>query len=456
MRFWSILLSVTALLTAPCSAAAETSLREAVRAAVRGHPAVAASRAAQRSSAWEIMQARSRLLPTVDLRGNAGPNRIDQPEGFAPDVNNEWRLQREIALTVRQILYDGGERINDVYRSAARADAFSLRVADQSEKLGLDAVEAYIDVRRQRAILKLARQNRQRLSGIFKLVQDLTSGGGAPKGDLDQARERLAGADFTIAQIEQALQEAEARYRQVIGSEPKGLVPVAFPRGVPKTRTAAVATAVAGNPGIRALDAERQAAEYALEQADAGYYPTVGLEGIASTGHDIGGTPGSSTSLTGQVTLSWNLYQGGGTTYRKRALGEKVNQALAEKQTKVREISEEVDRAFAAYSIGTKRVAAARAQLAANTGVIAAYQEEYKLAKRSLLDLLDAENARFTSQFQLTSAEAVHRFAAYQLLATMNRLLKTLDISAPAEARSDYLEQTRQGVFSLDIEPLRQ
>ena len=66
------------------------------------------------------------------------------------------------------------------------------------------------------------------------LVKDLTSGGSAPKSDLDQARERIAGADFTIAQIEQALKEAGARYRQVIGSEPTGLTPVGFPSGVPQ------------------------------------------------------------------------------------------------------------------------------------------------------------------------------------------------------------------------------
>jgi adhesin transport system outer membrane protein len=402
------------------------------------------------------MQARSRLLPTIDVNGNVGPNKVDQPEGFAPDVNDEWRLQREISLTVRQILFDGGDRFNDVYRSAAEADAASLRVSDAAEKLGLDAVEAYIDVRRHTTIRGLAQQNRERLEEILHLVQNLTSGGSAPKSDLDQARERVAGADFTIAQIKQALEEARARYRQVVGTEPSHLEPAGFPRGVPQSRMTAVGEAVATNPAILALDAELRSAEYALEQARAGYYPTIGLEGIGTAGDEIGGTPGPSSSLTGQVTLNWNLFQGGGTTYRRHALWEKVNQAQAEKATKAREISETVERAYAAYTVGEERVAAARKQVAATTSVITAYREEYKLAKRSLLDLLDAENARFTSQFQLASAEAVHLFAAYQLLAAMNHLLKTLGISPPAEARSNFLEQSQQGIFSIDIEPLRQ
>jgi adhesin transport system outer membrane protein len=75
-----------------------------------------------------------------------------------------------------------------------------------------------------------------------------------------------------------------------------------------------------------------------------------------------------------------------------------------------------------------------------------------------LLDLLDAENAAFSSRFQLASISAVQVFAAYQLLAAMGRLLATLGVLAPPEARAGLLEQTNRGPFGFDleIEPLRQ
>ena len=75
---------------------------------------------------------------------------------------------------------------------------------------------------------------------------------------------------------------------------------------------------------------------------------------------------------------------------------------------------------------------------------------------RSLLDLLDGENARFNSQFQFQSAAAVHYFSAYQLLAHMGRLLSTLGVAAPAEVIADHVEQTQRSLFHVDIEPLRQ
>ena len=451
----SVALFVGALWVTLASQVHAESLREVVTQAVATHPSIEASRASSNAAIWDMKAAQSRLLPALDGSANIGPFIIDQPEGFAPDVNNEWRLQRQLSLTVSQILFDGGDRSNDIRRAAALADATSYRTLEQSENVALDAIEAYIDVRRLAAILELARQNRKKLSSILELVRDLTSGGSAPTSDLDQARERVAGASTTEKQIEQALAEARARYRQIIGNEPHRLEKVKFPPGIPKSLKMAVDIALAENPSVRALNSEAEAADFAVAQAEAGYMPTINLEGIATAGSDIAGTPGPMESLSGQVTVQWNLYQGKGTTYRIRAAKERASKARLDVQVRGLQVKEVVEKAYAAYTVGAQRVAATREQAAATKRVLTAYQQEYKGGKRSLLDLLDAQNASFTSQFQLTSAEAVHVFSAYQLLGAMNQLLRTFGIAAAEGARTDLADQSRRSFYSIDIEPLR-
>ena len=431
------------------------SLQKAVEQAVATHPSIAASRAARNASVWDMKAAQSRLLPQLDLSADLGPFYIDQPQGFSPSVNAEWMLQREVTLTLSQILYDGGDRSNDIRRSAALADALSFRIVEQSESVALDAVEAYIDVRRLAAILDLARKNRKQLNAILGLVRQLTSGGSAPASDLDQALGRVAGAATIEKQIEQALDEGRARYRQIIGAEPQGLEKVKLPPGIPKSRKLAVDIAIAENSSILALDSETSAAEFALAQGEAGFLPTVRLQGVATTGADVAGTPGSLNSLAGQVNVQWNLYQGMGTSYRTRALKERVSNARLDQQVRERKVKEVVERAYAAYTVGTQRVSAARDQTAANQRVNNAYQQEYKGGKRRLLDLLDAQNASFTSQFQLTSAQAVHVFSAYQLLGAMNHLQSTFGLRKSDAARADFVDQSQQGVLSIDINPLR-
>jgi adhesin transport system outer membrane protein len=417
---------------------------------------VGATRANQRSTAWDFKAAKSRLYPTLDVTGDVGGQYVDQPQGLDPADNAEWRLRRVITGTLTQVLFDGWDRANDIYRSAARVDAAALRVQERSEALGLDAVEAYIDVRRHRAILAIAQRSRKRLQGILGLVRELVSGGKGPASDVDQAIERITAADTVIAQIKQSLEEAKAKYRQVVGREPDELQEVRYPPNLPVSTGIAFNVALANSPAYKAAGADAKAAFFAVEQAKSGYYPTISLEGRASYGHDLEGTPGRNVDVTGKVAMAWNLFNGFGTQYRKTALREQLIRAQLEQEAVARTVRETIDRAFAAYTIGGQRVASAQEQVNATNRVLNEYQNEYKLAKRSLLDLLDAESAYFNSQFQLTSAQAVRLFSTYQLLATMGRLLYTLSVQPPPEAHSNMIEQTDKGFYAIDIEPLRQ
>jgi adhesin transport system outer membrane protein len=328
---------------------------------------------------------------------------------------------------------------------------------EQSETLGLDAVEAYIDVQRHMEILAISQRNRARIQHISGLVNDLLAGGRVPQSDVDQTIERLAAADAVIAQIKQALEEATAKFRQVVGTDPSALRAVTLPPGLPASSQAALQASLDHHPRLRATGADAKAAEFAREQVRAEHLPTISLQGSASYGDDLDGIPGRNVDVTGKVVMTWNLYNGLGTTYRTRALSEQFHRAQFEQQTAAREIRESVERAFAGYRIGGERLAATREQVEASQRLARHYEDEYKGGRRSLLDLLDAENTVFSSQFQLASVTAVQVFSAYQLLATMGRLLATLGIAAPPEAQGGLLDQTHRGPFgiNLEIEPLR-
>ena len=73
----------------------------------------------------------------------------------------------------------------------------------------------------------------------------------------------------------------------------------------------------------------------------------------------------------------------------RKALSEELNRARFEQETAARQVRETIDKTFAAYVIGKQRVSAAQQQVNSNDRLVKQYREEYKLAKRSLLDLLD-------------------------------------------------------------------
>ena len=419
-------------------------------------PGVGAARAAERASVWDFKAAKSRLLPTLDVTADAGAQYVDQPNNLTPQENAEWDFRRQAAGDLYQVLFDGWDRANDIYRSAALVGAASLRVMERSEALGLDAVEAYIDVERHSQVLSIAYQSRKRLQSIQGLVRELNSGGKVPRSDVDQAIERIAAADAVIAQIEQSLADAKAKFRQVVGNEPKKLQPVSYPKNLPSSRDLAFGTAKANNPTIKALEAETVAAEYEMKRAKSAYYPEIGLRGRASYGYDIDGVEGKDVDVRGVGELNWNLFNGGATGARVEALKEELVRAALERDTAARAIRESIDKAFAAYVIGKKRVSAAQQQVSANDRLVKQYREEYRLAKRSLLDLLDSETALFSSQFQLASAKAIRLFSAYTLQAATGRLLASLGVHAPPEAHVEVPDLESTNIFKIDIEPLRQ
>lgn len=72
-------------------------------------------------------------------------------------------------------------------------------------------------------------------------------------------------------------------------------------------------------------------------------------------------------------------------------------------------------------------------QLEADRKTIAAFQKEYELGQRSLIDLLNAQNQFFNASVSLTSARAVVTFADYQLLAAMGTLIEYLKAPPPVD-----------------------
>ncbi|GAB4231086.1 MAG: hypothetical protein Tsb0032_37320 [Kiloniellaceae bacterium] len=62
------------------------------------------------------------------------------------------------------------------------------------------------------------------------------------------------------------------------------------------------------------------------------------------------------------------------------------------------------------------------------------YEQQFEVAQRTLLDVLDAENELFVSEGQLITAQTNEQLASYRILAVGGVLLETLGVSAPEQA----------------------
>ena len=158
------------------------------------------------------------------------------------------------------------------------------------------------------------------------------------------------------------------------------------------------------------------------------------LEGRASRGYDTNSFIGRRDDVSGKIVMSWDIFRGGQDAWRRAEMAERYTEETMRHARLQRDALEAIDKAWAARTTTADRIAALKRQLVAERKTIAIYREEYEIGRRSLIDLLNAENQYFGSAVSLTSARGVIVFADYQLLAAMGFLLDYLRTAPPVEA----------------------
>lgn len=443
--------AIAGLLLAVNPAKAEVfSINDALRQAMQTNPGVGEASANRRATESELRQTQSTLLPQVRLEANYGPEKFDQNYSGTPPIvgltsgvtgAGPWRNGSQESLVVRQLLFDGFASIHDVWRQTARVNAAASRVKERTELIALDAAEAYVDVVRYMRLVGLAEQNVANHDKIFTNVNSRFSGGRAGEGDLEQSRERVENSKAALAEFRRSLDDARAKYRKVVGLEP---INVRFPgplRGMPGSRDESLAVALRFNSTIAAAQSDADAAKHAFRVTDGAFVPKFYLEGRA-THYDntfpyVAGTGLPSVThedYSGKVVMSWDIFRGGQDVWNRSEKAERYTEATMRHARLQRDAYESIDKAWNGRTVTLTRVAALTRQLEADRKTIAAFQKEYELGQRSLIDLLNAQNQYFNAAVSLTSARSVVVFADYQLLAAMGTLMEYLKAPPPVDA----------------------
>ena len=282
-------------LAAQADLAFATTVQESIQAALATNPEVGVVGADREAIEQELRQARAEYLPSIDVRGAAGPEYTDSPvtRNRDDEGDTETLLRLESQVTLTQMLFDGFATQSEVQRQIARIDSASYRVQEAAEFIALDAVEAHLDVLRNQALVELARENLEQHRRILGQVRQLEDQGAGSIGDVRQTESRLAEAQSSLAVAQGNLRDAEAFYRAVVGSQPvdleEGTAPVF---ALPESPDASAAVASVASPTVQLANADIDVAQAELRGARAGYYPNLDLELGAAAGDNLDGLEG--------------------------------------------------------------------------------------------------------------------------------------------------------------------
>jgi adhesin transport system outer membrane protein len=452
-------LALALTLSALASPALSESLKSAVREAVTNNPVAQAADADVRATLFEMLELKGEYQPEVVLFGEIGAQAVDNPNSLPASLNNNLSENSRIGIGVEYTLFDGQRRENRVYRNATRLDASILRQMDASETLTLNAVEAYVDVIRLRGLTGLANKNIARHREIRGQVRDLVDGGRLPKSDGFLVDDRIAAAQDALIGIEQSLNNAIARYTRVVGRAPTGSMSVPGIKSVPKNLRALQQEAVRRSFRVQVADKVARETRFDANIKNADRKPRVTLNAGVTHGLNSDGNRDRRSDTFVGINMRWTLYNGRRTA-QSAGLKERTRQAELERRVAANEVRELAARTWNSYIRNSKRSKILGQQLRANNQIVKQYHDELKAAKRSLIEVLEAERTLFNVRFQKSSADAALKFSRYRILAAQSRLAEHFGVASSNVIFAPNYEELalaspRSTVFNTAVEPLR-
>jgi outer membrane protein len=340
----------------------------------------------------------------------------------------------------------------------------------------VDAVSAYMDVLRDRAIVELNKNNVKVLETNLESTSDQFQAGTLTRTDVAQSQARLEDGRAQLTTAISNRTNSEENYRRVIGVL-AGTIdqPPPLPT-LPDSADHAEDTAFDNSPDIASAVAAVKAAHFDTQTARASRMPTVAAtagtnyyrySGFAATGLGAGagtqagvGSGGGGTVFSGSasqagVTLTVPLYQGGLPSAQVRQAQDFESAAIESETATERQVVANVRAAFSTYQAALGVIRSSEEALKANTLALEGVQAEQTAGLRQVLDVLNAEQEKLQSQVNLVSAQHDAYVAGFQLLNAMGLVdYKHLGLNGGAlyDPTTDY-RHARRALSDWDENP---
>lgn len=414
------------------TAAMALSVSDAITYVLESNPDIQAAEFNKQAVEFELERARAFRAPKFSLDGWTGTSR---DIGETTNGTGGYIQGYELSASISQRLFDGYWTRSEIERQAYRVDAAALRVLERSEFLALEAVRVFADVRRMRAQVSLARSNIAYHRTAVSRLQKAFDNGVVGPSDLLQAEERLLVAQDILLQFELDQADTEAMFLEVVGIAPQSLSPVrSIAASVPGSLDLALATARRHNPTIKFSQADVGAADAMARRAKHNLFPSLDLVLEGRYGDDLNGIDGRVNDVSLGIRLTYEL-QGGAQRAQREEQARRVHESRARLLSQTRLVEREMRHSWNSMVQIHRRVGLLENQVSELQELRDTYEKEFIVGARSLLDVLNTQNALVRAQAELINARSLSVYVEYRVLAASGTLLSSLGIEPPEDAK---------------------
>lgn len=369
----------------------------------------------------QLEQARSGYYPSLDLIAGIGRETSESPStGF----NEETLTRQELKIELRQNLFQGFATESAVAQQEANVASADSALADDRNVIALRVSDSYIKVLRDRKIVAMAEDFVKNHEAIYKKIEKRSKSGVGLKSEREHAAGRLALAKSNLISAQANLDDSIINYLAVVGAMPPDDMALPESKVISENLQMALTTARDRNPAIARARAEMQAAVEGRNASKSGYYPEVDLVLSGSRNEDLDGIEGDDDDQSIMLQLRYNLFAGGSDSAREMQSSYEVERSKNIRDNTYRLVEQKVRFAWNELESRRNQLVSLKQHLDASVRSRDVYSDQYRIGKRSLLDLLDTENELFNARINYANAQHVMIISQHKLLAHMGMLVE--------------------------------
>jgi adhesin transport system outer membrane protein len=394
-----------------------------VRQALDRHPDVLMSEAQSQSAYSSAKEARTQLGPTVSVGSTAALQH--QSLGQAGLRNNYQQAYAYVRLSMP--LFDPALRAQLAQREQSAVGA-DWRWVDRREGLMLEVLDAYIELQKSIRLLAISQSNLKMHRDYLDLMKTIARSDLGRASDISAAAARVALAEAVNINRLGQLEKSRLDFQILVGGVSLDIRPE-LPKIVPaQSLDQAYQLALKNSATIQVAQAELAVARHGIALAKAPYQPKVTLDATLKHGRDWGGVKGTQSDVYVGVQAEWRVWSSGGeTSANKAAVANEAATRFA--FDKVRDDLRRQVSVFWFDFMSGHEVTKAYGEYTENARAATdATRQQFRVGRKSLLDVLNAENELFTAKSNLVTAEQDLIRATYRLLSIQGQLPAVLGL----------------------------
>ncbi|HEY9204166.1 MAG TPA: TolC family outer membrane protein [Sulfurimonas sp.] len=370
----------------------------------------------------DIKTAQAGYFPKIDLSMGIGKEDGEKPV----DQEFDYSVYQN-SITYTHNLFNGFETTHRVGQQRNRTTAAAYSYIEKVNDTSFETLNSYLEVMKNSELLNIQKENIDINTEIFKKVQKLYDSGLTTLSEVNKIESALSLAKSNYVVQENTLLDAMHKMKRLLG---RYLEPSVMTRPqdvtLPQTIEEATKLAVQNNPSLLVGTYNIKMAKERFEEKKAPFFPSIDLEVSKSMNKNLSGIEGNYDNLRAMVYLKYNFFNGFADKAEVQKSISSIHQEVETKDKLRREVIEGLNLAWSANEKLTSQLEHLNEYKKFSLKTLTLYSKEYDLGRRSLLDLLSAQNDFIAAKAQIINTEYNLLFAKYRVLDAMGTLVSTV------------------------------